>query len=104
MTEKKSAKKGAKQSSLRVATNAANETAEPTDTLAGPPAAFPPGFSNPAMRALRNIGVTRLSELTAHREQDVAALHGMGPSGVKALKAALKAAGKVFVPDSSWSA
>jgi hypothetical protein len=81
------AKKAAKKSSF----GAAN-----SDTLAGAPAANPPGFSNPATRALRAMGVTRLSQLTEYRESDISKLHGVGPKGVAVLKAALKAAGKSF--------
>ena len=67
-----------------------------SDNLAGPPKANPPGLSNPAMRALKNIGITKLSELTQHREEEIARLHGMGPTGLKALHAALKSQGKSF--------
>ena len=67
-----------------------------SDLIAGPPKANPPGLSNPAKRALLSSGVTRISELTKHREDDLAALHGMGPTGIKALKAALKSQGKSF--------
>jgi hypothetical protein len=84
------AKKGAKSSTSKAV------AAVTSDTLAGAPAANPPGFSNPATRALRAIGVTRLAQLTEHRESDIAALHGVGPKGVEVLKAALKAQGKSF--------
>lgn len=92
MMAKKTAKKTTKPA--RKATKAA--TTVDADLITGPPSANPPGFSNPALRALKAIGVTRISQLTAHRESDVAALHGMGPKGVTALKAALKARGKSF--------
>lgn len=106
MTAKKTAKKSGR-TPRKTAPVAPKRAAESTrkkvalqrstdDTISGPPTAFPPGMSNPATRALRSIGVTRVSELIAHREADVAALHGMGPSGVKALKTALKAQGKSF--------
>lgn len=86
-----SPKKAVKESRKKVAPQSSTD-----DTISGPPTAFPPGMSNPATRALRSIGVTKVSELVGHREADVAALHGMGPTGVKALKAALKAQGKSF--------
>lgn len=71
-------------------------TANTDDVIAGPPGANPPGLSNPAVRALHHIGITRVSELAKHRESDIAALHGMGPKGIVVLKAALKAQGKSF--------
>lgn len=93
MTAKKTASKPAKKAAKTTAKTASVVDA---DIVSGPPSANPPGISNPALRALRAIGVTRVSQLTAHREEDVAALHGMGPKGVIALKAALKAQGKGF--------
>lgn len=87
------AKKTARKTSTK--TSRKSDSA-PSDVIAGPPKANPPGISNPAKRALQNIGITKISELTKHREDDLAALHGMGPTGIKALKAALKAQGKTF--------
>lgn len=103
MTARKLAEKVAKKitenPAKRARKTAVTKAARPvpgttaSDILAGSPAANPPGFSNPATRALRNIGVTRLSQLTEHRESDVAGVHGVGPKGVKVLKAALTAQG-----------
>jgi hypothetical protein len=45
---------------------------------------------------LANAKIASLKQLAAKREADVAALHGMGPNAVTALKRALKAAGLAF--------
>jgi hypothetical protein len=55
-----------------------------------------PKISRPAERALRSVGVTRLGQLTKFRETEIAALHGMGPKGVRILKAALTEKGLSF--------
>ncbi|MGV3709357.1 MAG: DNA-binding protein [Gemmatimonas sp.] len=82
------------------ARKAARKTIKPgantDDVIAGPPKANPKGMSNPATRALATIGVTRISQLVAHSEREIADLHGMGPSGIKALKAALRGMGLSF--------
>lgn len=56
----------------------------------------PKGLAKPAHRALAGAKIGSLKQLAAKREADVAALHGMGPTGVVALKRALKAAGLSF--------
>ena len=56
----------------------------------------PKGLARPAQRALANAGVTSLGELAARAEREIAALHGMGPGGLKALRAALDAEGLSF--------
>ena len=57
---------------------------------------FPPGLSQPALRALFGAGYTRLAQLTKATEKEIANLHGMGPKGIRMLKAALAAKGKSF--------
>lgn len=59
---------------------------------------FIDGLSAPACRALQEAGVTSIKTLAKHRERDILALHGMGPSALPKLHAALKAAGLVFKP------
>ena len=54
------------------------------------------GLAKPAHRALANAKIASLKQLSAKREADVAALHGMGPNGVVTLKRALKSAGLAF--------
>ena len=55
-----------------------------------------PTTSEPARRALETIGVTTLAQLATHPETEIAELHGMGPKGVRILKAALADAGLGF--------
>lgn len=55
-----------------------------------------PKTSEPAKRALESIGVYTLEQLSTHTEAEIASLHGMGPKGVRILKAALKSAGLQF--------
>ena len=54
------------------------------------------GLSKPAQRALANAGIKSLKTLAARSEKDIAALHGMGPTGIALLRAKLKASGKSF--------
>jgi hypothetical protein len=48
-----------------------------------------PRIGAPATRALAGIGVTRLSQLTEHRADDLLKLHGMGPRAIAILRQAL---------------
>lgn len=57
---------------------------------------FPPGLSQPALRALAGAGIVKLSDLTKITEAQLAALHGMGPKGVRVLREALAAEGQRF--------
>ena len=59
-------------------------------------AAFPPGLSGPALRALRAAGVRSVHDLPRWTERELAALHGMGPKGVRVLREALAASGLRF--------
>lgn len=55
-----------------------------------------PKLSAPARRALAGAGYTRLDQLTHVCESDLRNLHGMGPTAIKALRAALDARGLSF--------
>lgn len=44
------------------------------------------GLSAPARRALLHAGITDLEHLKSWQEQDLLALHGMGPKAVRVLK------------------
>lgn len=55
-----------------------------------------PKLAAPARRALAGAGLASLSLAAKQREADVAALHGMGPNAMAALKAAMKAKGLKF--------
>jgi hypothetical protein len=77
-----------KSTNRKAATRAKNSDA---------PSAWPPkGLAKPAQRALASARITSLKQLAGKREADIAALHGMGPNAVTALKRALKAAGLSF--------
>ena len=54
---------------------------------------FPAGLSNPARRALASEGYSRLEQLTAVTEAEIAKLHGIGPNALAKLRDALAARG-----------
>jgi transcription elongation factor GreB len=58
--------------------------------------AFPRGLSGPALRALHHAGIRTMEDLAGRTEREVARLHGMGPKGVRELKASLAAQGRRF--------
>ena len=61
---------------------------------------FPAGLAQPALRALRTAGYTRLVQLTKVKEADLLKLHGMGPKAIGLLRSALEADGQSFAdPD-----
>lgn len=55
---------------------------------------WPKGVSQPAQRALASAGYTSVDQLVKAREDDLAALHGMGPKALGILRDALKERGK----------
>lgn len=61
--------------------------------------AFPSGLSGPALRALARAGIRSMAELARRSKDEVAALHGMGPKGVRMLDAGLASAGLRFRGD-----
>lgn len=61
-----------------------------------PESDFPPGLSQPALRALAAAGYTRLEDLTKVGEADLLKLHGMGPKAMGTLRSALDAKGMSF--------
>lgn len=50
----------------------------------------------PARRALENIGITTLQQLSAYSEKEILKIHGMGPGSIPTLTDALKAIGLDF--------
>lgn len=58
-----------------------------------PEVAFLSLVSAPARRALEREGITTLTELSRWTERDLLKLHGLGPSALPKLKAALEAEG-----------
>jgi hypothetical protein len=55
-----------------------------------------PRIGAPATRALTSVGITRLSQLTDHRAEELLKLHGMGPRAIKILRQALADRGLSF--------
>ena len=73
--------------------------------MKGPPesthpnhAAFPEGMSGPALRALDVAGIRSMNDLTRWTERELAALHGMGPKGIRLLREGLASSGLHFRP------
>ncbi len=62
-----------------------------------------PHVSGPANAALEVAGIRSLSELATHSEREIANLHGMGPKGIRILKAALAEHDLGFAPAISRS-
>jgi DNA-directed RNA polymerase alpha subunit len=54
------------------------------------------GLAAPAVRALNNVGIETLAQLSKHFESDITKLHGIGSSALKLLKAKLKTKGLSF--------
>lgn len=54
---------------------------------------FPIRLSNPAIRALVEAGYTRFEELNEVSQAKLAALHGMGPKGIRIINEELKQLG-----------
>ena len=57
---------------------------------------LPAGLSQPALRALAGTGIRRLEQLTRFTEVQIKELHGIGPNGIKQLKAAPHSGGLAF--------
>ncbi|CAM3977946.1 DNA-binding protein [Nocardia ninae] len=57
---------------------------------------LPVKLGKPAERALAAAGIRRLDDLTAWTERDLAALHGVGPTAISKLRAALAADGRTL--------
>ncbi|HEY0738632.1 MAG TPA: DNA-binding protein [Herpetosiphonaceae bacterium] len=55
-----------------------------------------PKVSNPALRALEAAGYTHLEQLAGVSEAELLRLHGMGPKGIRILRAALAEQGLSF--------
>ena len=55
-----------------------------------------PKLSAPARRALASAGYVRLDQLTDASEAELRRLHGMGPTAIEALRAALRERGLSF--------
>ena len=53
---------------------------------------------NPARRALGEVGITHLRQLTKFSEQELLKLHGVGPKAIRLLREALSTRGLAFAP------
>ncbi len=51
---------------------------------------FPNNLAAPALRALLNAKITKLTQLAKHTEAEMLKPHGMGPKAISRLKAALR--------------
>lgn len=60
------------------------------EELKKPSNGFLAGLSAPAQRALSSAGIKNLKQLAKYSEKEILALHGIGPSAIPKLKAALK--------------
>lgn len=54
---------------------------------------FPPGLSQPALQALLQAGIDNMERVAETTAQELLALHGMGPKGIRILREALAAEG-----------
>jgi hypothetical protein len=61
-----------------------------------PTADFPPGLSQPALRAFAAAGYRKLTDFTRVSEADLLQLHGVGPKAIRLLRPALAARGLAF--------
>lgn len=53
-------------------------------------------LSAPARSALEHAGITTVTGLSQHSEQEILALHGVGPKSLPTLRQALQEAGLAF--------
>lgn len=60
------------------------------------PADFPEKLSGPVKRALAIAEITSLETLASYSEQEILALHGVGPHDLPILRTALKTVGRDF--------
>ena len=64
---------------------------------------LPASLGGPATRALAGAGITSLADVAARSEQELLALHGVGPRAIRILSEELAARGMVFRSDPSTS-
>lgn len=57
-----------------------------------------PKLGAPALRALHHKKITSLKHLTRYTEEEILALHGIGPSSLPVLRNALQSQGLTFKP------
>lgn len=60
---------------------------------------LPAGLGRPALRALAAAGIHDLATVARAREEEIAALHGVGPRALEVLRRALREAGTGFAKE-----
>jgi DNA-directed RNA polymerase alpha subunit len=50
---------------------------------------LPDNLGQPALRALRSAGITRIDQLTSWSQRELLALHGLGPKAIRTIVATL---------------
>jgi predicted flap endonuclease-1-like 5' DNA nuclease len=60
---------------------------------------LPEKLSQPARRALKGAGITRLEQLATISEAELKRLHGMGPKGIRLLREAMSEHGLSFADE-----
>jgi hypothetical protein len=81
-------------------TKIVQERAKENRLVAKPlPAGLPEKLSAPVKRALAMAEITSLENLASYSEKEILALHGIGPSALPMLRAALQSVGLVFRRD-----
>lgn len=58
-----------------------------------------PKLSQPAIRALTSVGISRLEQLTTITETEIKRLHGIGPNALIQLRTALAIRGLSFAAE-----
>lgn len=79
-------KNGAEISDVHV--NSGKPHSDPSNTLKLDGKDTLPNIGTPAASALEVVGITKLSQLTQFTEQELLALHGVGPKAIRLLKEA----------------
>jgi hypothetical protein len=59
---------------------------------------WPLHYDNPARQALREMGITQLTQLTRFKEAELLRLHGVGPKAIRLLRESLAQRGLAFAP------
>ncbi len=62
---------------------------------------FPPGLSQPALRALLAADITSLEQVAAAGRKKLLKLHGLGPKAIPMLREALAESGLAFADEPS---
>jgi predicted flap endonuclease-1-like 5' DNA nuclease len=72
------------------------ENGQTTDPVERPADELPRSIGRPATNALHLEGIYRLDQVAERSEQELMALHGVGPRAIRLLREALAAEGTSF--------